>query len=114
MIGCVPVPGEDPLGCVRPSSTHAGVGVGFYKGKAYLLEDNLNFRTEAGQIVMGHLQNMLDLEKLEIPDVEFLLFGTDASFDLSRKKTEEGQPRSVAEIPPSCTTAPTPTCSPSC
>ena len=99
-IGCVPMPGEDPLGCVRPSSTHAGVGLGFYKGKAYLLEDNLNFRTEAGQIVMGHLQNMLELEKLDIPDVEFLLFGTDASFDLSRKKTEEGQPRSAAEIPP--------------
>ena len=100
-IGCVPMPGEDPLVCVRPTgSRRAGVGVGFYGGKAYLLEDNLDFRGEAGQIVMGHLQKMLELEQRDIPNVEFLLFGTDASQDLSRKRDDEGQPRSAAEMPP--------------
>ena len=100
-IGCVPMPGEDPLVCVRPTgSRRAGVGGGFYGGKAYLLEDNLDFRGEAGQIVMGHLQKMLELEQRDIPNVEFLLFGTDASQDLSRKRDDEGQPRSAAEMPP--------------
>ncbi len=99
-IGCIPMPGEDPLVCMRTGSKRAGVGVGFYGGKAYLLEDNLDFHGEPGQIVMGSLQKILELETRNIPDVEFLLFGTDASHDLSRKKDDKGQPRSAAEIPP--------------
>ena len=101
-IGCIPKPGEGPLECERTvkDENRAGVGLGFYDGKAYLLEDNLDMLDEAGQIVMGSFHVMLELEKLNIPDVEFFLVGTDASHDLSRKKDAKGQPRSAAEMPP--------------
>ena len=101
-IGCIPKPSEGPLECERTvkDENRAGVGLGFYDGKAYLLEDNLDMLDEAGQIVMGSFHVMLELEKLNIPDVEFFLVGTDASHDLTRKNDAKGQPRSAAEMPP--------------
>ena len=96
--GCFPTPEQKPLEC-EEEGTGVGVGVGFYGGEAYFLADNMTFRGEAGQIVMGHLHMMLELEGRNIPDVEFLLQGTDASFPPDQREKEKPRQQSKTKPP---------------